>query len=120
MIWAIVDENGVVQSTVESDVRPINGVKVPAGETAPVGWIWNGWEFDAPKWTAYEFLNRFTAEERSTLRAAAKTDDAVADLLLLVQAAQEVISNDPVTVSGMSYLVAGGLITDERKREILS
>jgi len=120
MIWAILDDNGVVQSTIESTVRPPNAVKVPAGVSAPVGWKWNGWEFDAPRWTAYEFLNRFTAEERSALRAAAKTDDAVADLLLLVQAAQEVISNDPVTVSGMSYLVASGLITEERKTEILT
>ena len=54
------------------------------------------------------------------MTAAAKTDDAVVDLLLLVQAAQEVVSNDPVTVGGMDYLVASGLITEERKTEILS
>lgn len=120
MKWAVLSDAGVVLYTVESDDRPAGSVKVPSGVEAPAGWTWNGWEFDAPKWTAYEFLNRFTAQERAALRAAAKTDDAVADLLLLVQAAQEVVSNDPVTVGGMDYLVAFGLITEERKTEILS
>ena len=70
-------------------------------------------------WTAYQFLLRFTAEERATFRAAALTDPNVADFQQLAQAAQEVISNDPMTVAGMNYLVSVNLLTEQRKNEIL-
>ena len=71
------------------------------------------------KWTAYQFLLRFTAEERAAFRAASLTDPNVADFQQLAQAAQEVISNDPMTVAGMNYLVSLGLLTEQRKLEIL-
>lgn len=70
-------------------------------------------------WTAYQFLLRFTAEERAAFRAAALTDPNVADFQQLAQAAQEVISNDPMTIAGMNYLVSVGLLTEARKNEIL-
>ena len=70
-------------------------------------------------WTAYEFLNRFTYSERSTYRQLAKTDDIVADFMSLAQAAQEIISDDPTTLSGMNYLVSVGVISESRKNEIL-
>lgn len=70
--------------------------------------------------TAYQFLLRFTAEERAAFRAAAITDANVADFQQLAQAAQEVVSDDPMTVSGMNYLVSVGLLTEQRKQEILS
>jgi hypothetical protein len=70
-------------------------------------------------WTAYEFLLRLTAEERATIRSMAQTDVGVADFLHLSQAAQEVISDDPVTLMGMNYLVSLGIFTEERKNQIL-
>lgn len=70
-------------------------------------------------WTAYEFLTRFTQQERSALRTASQTDDLVADFSQLLTAAQEVISDDPVTVQAMDYLVYAGYITNERKNQIL-
>lgn len=70
-------------------------------------------------WTAYQFLLRFTAEERAAFRAAALTDPMVADFQQLAQAAQEVINTDPMTVAGMNYLVSVGLLTEQRKTEIL-
>lgn len=70
-------------------------------------------------WTAYEFLTRFTQQERSALRTAAQTDDLVADFSQLLTAAQEVISDDPVTVQAMDYLVYAGYITNDRKNQIL-
>lgn len=70
-------------------------------------------------WTAYEFLNRFTYAERAAYRQAAKTDDLVADFMGLAQAAQEIISDDPTTIQGMNYLVSVGLLTQQRKDEIL-
>ena len=47
------------------------------------------------------------------------TDPNVADFLMLAQSAQEIISNDPVTLMGMDYLVAIGVFTEQRKKEIL-
>ena len=71
-------------------------------------------------WTAYEFLNRFTYSERAAYRQAAKTDDLIADFMSLAQAAQEIISDDPMTVQGMNYLVSVGILTQQRRDEILS
>lgn len=75
----------------------------------------------APKvHTAYQFLLRFTAEERAAFREAANTDPIVADFQQLAGAAQEVWTDDPMTIAGMGYLVAVGLLTEQRKNEILS
>lgn len=71
-------------------------------------------------WTAYEFLLRFTPQERSAYRQAAQTNDIVADFMSLAQAAQEIISDDPITIQGMDYLVSIGLLTQQRRDEILS
>ena len=70
-------------------------------------------------WTAYEFLNRFTSLERGAIRAAALSDNNVADFQMLAMAAQEITSNDPVTVAGMDYLVSLNIITAQRKTQIL-
>jgi len=71
-------------------------------------------------YTSYEFLLRFTPQERSAFRNAAKTDDTVADFMQLAQAAQEIWTNDETTIAGMNYLVSQGLLTSERKYEIMS
>ena len=70
-------------------------------------------------WTSYQFLLRFTSDERAAFRAAALSDPAVADFQQLAQAAQEVINNDPMTIAGMNYLVSVNLLTEQRKNEIL-
>ena len=70
-------------------------------------------------WTAYEFLTRFTQQERATLRAASATDPLVADFSQLLGAAQEVISDDPVTIQAMDYLVYAGYITNDRRSVIM-
>ena len=70
-------------------------------------------------WTSYQFLLRFTSDERAAFRAAALTDPMVADFQQLAQAAQEVINNDPMTIAGMNYLVSVNLLTEQRKNEIL-
>jgi len=70
-------------------------------------------------WTAYEFLTRFTQQERATLRTAGQTDPLVADFSQLLGAAQEVISDDPVTIQAMDYLVYAGYITNERRSVIM-
>ena len=69
--------------------------------------------------TSYEFLNRFTSAERASIRAAGETDDTVADFLQMASAAQEIHNMDPVTNSGMDYLVSASLLTRSRADEIL-
>ena len=73
----------------------------------------------APKWTAFQFLLRFTEQERESFRAAALTDPKVADFIQLCGAASEVESNHPMTVAGMEYLVDQGLLTQARAYEVL-
>lgn len=70
-------------------------------------------------WTAYEFLNRFTSQERAAYRNAAKTDDTVADFMELASAAYEIANDHPMTIAGMDYLVSIGIISEQRKNEIL-
>jgi hypothetical protein len=83
---------------------------------------WN-YAVEAPpapvRYTSYEFLLRFTPQERAAFRAAAMTDPLVADFQQLATAAQQVISNDPNTVAGMNYLVSVGLLAQQRANEIL-
>jgi len=117
--WAILEEGtNKVLSIVSSNNRPVNGVK-GQDPSCKVGYFWNGWTFDAPRWTSYQFLQRFTPQERAIFRSAALVDVNVADFQMLATAAQEVIADDPVTILGMDYLVSQGLLTEQRKNEIL-
>lgn len=84
-----------------------------------LGWFFTGADFIPPKWTAYQFLLRLTPEERADIRERSKTDPNVADFLMLCQSAQEIISNDPITLMGMDYMMAIGVFTEQRKKEIL-
>jgi len=70
-------------------------------------------------WTAYQFLLRFTEAELTGIKQDAVTDPVTWRFLTLATAAQEIINNDPTTVSGMDYLVSKNLITAQRKQEIL-
>jgi len=70
-------------------------------------------------YTAYQFLLRFTAEERAAGRAAAVNDPIIADFQELAVAAHEISNTNPGTISGMNYLVSVGIITEQRKQEIL-
>lgn len=74
----------------------------------------------APKWTAFQFLLRFTEAEREAFRVAAATDSAVADFMQLCTAASQVEANHPMTIAGMDYLVAEGLLTQARADEVLA
>ena len=70
-------------------------------------------------YTAYQFLLRFTADERAAFRAAALTDPQVADFQQLAGAAQEISTDNEVTLAGLDYLVSINLLTENRKQEIL-
>lgn len=71
-------------------------------------------------YTAYEFLKRFTPQERAGIRNMAQTDDIVSDFLMFAEFAQEIRTDDVMTIQGMDYLVFVGVLSDERKNEIMS
>lgn len=71
------------------------------------------------RFTAYQFLLRFTPQERAAYRAAAFLDPQIADFMALAQAAQEIITTDPMTIAGMNYLVTVGILSETRKNQIL-
>jgi len=71
-------------------------------------------------WSTLEFMQRFTKQERGAIRAAARQSDDVEDWLDLLRAAQDVRPADPRTIDGMAALVAAGLLTAQRRDEILA
>jgi len=118
--YARLDASSIVVELIESDQPVADCVRVLDGMNARLGAFYTGWEFVAPRWTAYQFLGRFTAAELSAVIETAKTDAQLAYFLTMAQAAQEIVSDDAATVSGMGYLVANGLLTAMRRNEILS
>lgn len=120
MNWAVLDEYRKVVQIVQSDSMPESSVKITDGVGCSVGYTWNGWGFDAPRWSAYEFMLRFTFSERAAIRSAAASDPLIDDFLFLATAAREIASDDPTTIAGMDALVSAGIISSTRKQEILS
>lgn len=120
MRWAVVDSRNVVTSIVEQDARPANGVKAPDGSGYGVGRVWNGWTFDSPRWSSFEFIRRFTQDELDDCLAAADTDEVVRRFLAYAEAAHEIIADDQTTVDGMDYLVSVALLTSARRDEMLA
>lgn len=70
-------------------------------------------------YTALEYLTRFTVAERAALRASAVSDAVLADFLMQLECAHEVLNTNATTQAGMDYLVAQGLLTRSRADEIL-
>ena len=120
MRWAILNDRNVVTSIVTQDERPSGGVMIPQGVTCEIGLVFNGWEFVHPRWTAFEFLQRFTESELEIVRGRAVSDPIVWRFLTFAQAAQEIDAGDSMTIAGMDYLVAVSIITQARRDEILA
>ena len=120
MTYARLDASSVVVELIESSDPVAGCVRVLDGMNARVGAYYTGWEFVAQRWTAYQFLNRFTTAELDGILAAAKTDATTLRFLTFAQAAQEIVSDDPETVGGMAYLVSFGLLGSARADEILA
>jgi hypothetical protein len=70
-------------------------------------------------YSSFEFLQRFTSAERAAIRLEAATDEDLADFLMLLECAMEVVNTDATTINGMDYLVALALLTRARADEIL-
>lgn len=120
MKWAKLNDQKVVLEIVEQESRPSGSVKIPNGVSCEVGLVWTGWEFRKKVFTSYEFLRRFTDAELELVRSYSVHDSAVWKLLSFAEAAQEIDTADPVTVSGMDYLVTVAILTQARRDEILA
>ena len=67
-----------------------------------------------------EFLLRFTAAERTTIRAAAAASPELADWTDQARFAQEIDLDAPATAAGLDVLVVAGLLTAERRVAVLA
>lgn len=119
MRWAILNDNIVVEIKDSLSGNELSFAKLHKNVPCSLGWTFFNGEFIPPKWTSYQFLLRLTSQERADIRQRATTDPNVADFLMLAQSAQEIISNDPITLMGMNYLVSIGVFSEQRKKEIL-
>lgn len=121
MTYAILDDNSrciaIVNQQPSADVRH---VIVRPGSNAAVGRIYNGWTFDAQKWTPLEFLSRFTDAELEDIESRRMSDPGVRAFYRQASFAQEIVADDPRTSAGMDYLQSIGVLTAARKDQILN
>lgn len=67
-----------------------------------------------------DFLKKLTFPERVAIETAAETDAEVRVAKQSLMAANEIYLDDPEMIAGVALYVKKGLITEERKIEILS
>ena len=70
--------------------------------------------------TAYAFMMRFTAPERSAIRAATAVNDDLADLYDRQRAAQTINLDDAEVIGGLAMLEGAGILAEGRAAEILA
>jgi hypothetical protein len=70
--------------------------------------------------TKLEYLRRFTAEERITIRTVAKTNPMLEDYMALMELASEIDTADADTKAGVQMLESVGLLAPGRATEILA
>ena len=71
------------------------------------------------EWHPHDFWLLFPEDKQILIIEAARTDANVENFKMQLLMIGKVISNHPVTVKGMSYLVAIGLLTESEKTKIL-
>lgn len=71
------------------------------------------------EWSSLDFLLRLTFDERTELALQARTNPLVSDFRLLCASSGSVRANHPLTVQGLNYIQQLGIITEERKNQIL-
>lgn len=115
----------VSSGTVIANPLPDGLASVECGQSQPAG------EWDAATLTFLEpvelivlspqdFMGRFTVAEETAIRNRAMTDANMVTFLARVERARTVTLSHPDTIAGMNYCVSFGLITTERKAEILN
>lgn len=69
--------------------------------------------------TSLEFRDLFTINEQLAIRESQLTDMEVGLVYDMMLSAQNIDISDPRTIQGMDLLVAKGLLTNQRRNEIL-
>lgn len=69
--------------------------------------------------SVYEFFNKFTNEEFGMILAKMEDDINLKILYNKLMIAQEVTLTEKDTIDGLNYLVLVGILTEQRKEEIL-
>ena len=67
-----------------------------------------------------EFMRRLTAMERIAARTLAKTDPIMEDFVALLDKADVVHTDDPDLRSGIGYMVAMNILSQDRANEVLA
>lgn len=70
--------------------------------------------------TKYEFLARFTQDERVLIRATAATNGQLYDFMQMLEVSEEIHLDNPDTMAGVNFLESVGLIDPGRAAEILA
>ena len=71
------------------------------------------------EWHPHDFWLRFPPDKQIKILEAARSDANVENFRMQLLMIGRVISDHPVTVAGMGYLVSQGLLTESEKNEIL-
>lgn len=135
--YAIV-QNGRVANVILADAQPDGGVNVD-GLPVGVGWTYDGQDFTPPPppppppITRGQFRLLFTFAERAAeqafghaARAAAEAGTATSDQLAYLamqadfEAAAEIRLDDPAVAAALDFYVAWGILTAERKAQVLA
>lgn len=103
--------------------KMVDGVQVqlsPSEEAAVrAEWAESDATIPAKSWTPLEFIERFTDEEQLAIVTAAQSNPALRLFYDKLMASLNVVADEPRLISGLSMLVAAGLLTAQRKSEIL-
>lgn len=70
--------------------------------------------------TKLSFLRRMTAAQRIAIRAAAQTDPILADAMQMLDAAQDISTDDPDTIALVHYCAQQGLVAASDVPNILA
>ena len=94
-----------------------------------IGWLYDGSTLSEPPapepikitiLTPYEFLKRFTSEERKAIKAATLTNPDVDDLWTMFTVAQDIDLKNQDTINGVNALESLGILAQGRANEILN
>jgi len=94
-----------------------------------IGWLYDGSTLSEPPapepikitiLTPYEFLKRFTSEERKAIKAATLTNPDVDDLWTMFTVAQDIDLKNQDTINGVNALESLGILAEGRAVEILA
>jgi len=127
-------EGGVVVNVAEANPgwspQGMTVVELGEGEAIDIGYTYDGVVFADPNpapeppvaqalTTPLQFVERFTEEEQLAIATATLSDPQIKLWYDKLLASQEVVADDPRLGAGMNAMVSAGLITAQRKDEIL-